>query len=424
MPKVTNEYYQYGYVRAKVSEIQAITDRLSETIRIFTTNQLDDIQNDLERIHSEVQCNIQAIAPADVNDLLRTYEAVSITADRELLHRRQDLEQQLRAERELLRRQQDFEQQRHESQTKSHAVRRFELERPQASVSAPHAGAIPKRKVILVPETEGPVSIAPTPSRSAAFADQLNRHIALEKKEKKKKEKTVSDVFQESSAFDDPRGPYAEYASDNEDPLPPALCSAARPAAGFKPIKFPSTDLRNRLQTRQKILDQRVLSVQTPSAYRNVQEIESPKYTPHNRDQGSVSHSGSISSVQSYQSSKQEVMRGIVTGIKYPPRGTRLPDGVRLNKNDPNIIGMAEFYVQTINPKCCVLCRGPHRLFNCNTFIREGLQRRWYIVLTKGVCLFCLYPGHSSFTCHTEGTCDICGIRHNSRLCPGRACNL
>jgi hypothetical protein len=413
MPKVTNTYYQFGYVRAKMQEIQAIADRLSDSVRIFTNVMLNDLQNDLERIHGEIQSNLQSVDLEGSMDLLRQYEQMSIIADRELLQRRLELEPDEPSESGS------------SSGVVRRAVRRIELERSSYE-PGPHTGAVPKRKVIVIPSTEERVNVTSGPSQASALIEHLTKMAAERKKGKKGKKKVVRGEFSFGDEFDEPQGPYAENASDNEDPLPPALCSSAQPAAGFQPIRFPSNDLRNKISFRQEIIDKNRREEENPSTVRPVRPArkpESPRYIPLNEYRGQSSFVGSVGSSQSYRSTKQQPMRGIVTGIIYPPRGHRLPDDVTLNKNDPNIIGMAEFYVQTINNKVCAHCRGHHRLFNCTSFLREGLQRRWYIALNLGVCLFCLYPGHSSFTCRIEGTCDRCGQRHNSRLCPKREFN-
>lgn len=410
MPKVTNEYYQYGYVRAKMGEISSITNRLSEADRAFSSIQLDDIQNDLERIHSEIQTNLQAVNPTEANDLLRNYEAVSIIADRELLNRRLETE-------------------RADEEASSTAVRRLELERPRTGAPGPSTGAIPRRKVILVPAESGPVT-----SRATDFITQLNAHLATEKaKRKKKKKKAAAGVFSFGDEFNEPQGPYAENASDNEAPLPAQLCSAAKPSPGFKPITFPSDDLRNKIQHRRDALEPRSNNETDRQSPRRYQEPERPRYTPLYEYRGQTSSVGSIrgssysagshNSVRSYQSSQQEPLDGPISGVVYPPRARCLPPGIVIGKKDPNIIGMSEYFVQEVNTHTCILCRGHHRLFNCTSFCRMGLQERWYFVLTHGVCLYCLYPGHSSLSCKTKGTCPLCLTRHNTKLCPQKDYN-
>lgn len=416
MPKHTNEYYQYGFVRAKLGEIQAIANKLSEHDGPFSMDRLDDIQDTVERIHTEIQSNLRGVDPVEVNDLLREYEALSIIADRELLNRR------LEAERPV------------ELSPITGTVRRVPLERKTVE-QAVAADTKPRRKVIVIPAGSKSDRSNPGPSRVSEFVQKLNEYKAMEKKKKPKKKKAPA-TFSFGDEFDEPavaEGPIDPYASDNDIALTPTLCSAAQPSAGFKPIKFPSNDLRNKLALKQRVLERRSSNESDHELRYRPREPERPRYTPlydyrgPSSSVGSIRGSsysvGSISSVRSYQSSKQEPLEGPIRGVLYPPRARCLPAGIHISRKDPNIIGMSEFFVQEINTKTCILCKGHHRLFNCKTFIRMNLQERWYFVLTHGVCLYCLYPGHSSFSCSTRGNCSICGVRHNTKLCPRKEYN-
>lgn len=86
---------------------------------------------------------------------------------------------------------------------------------------------------------------------------------------------------------------------------------------------------------------------------------------------------------------------------------------------------MAELYTSTVEHHGrCPICRGAHRAYRCTTLIRAGILERWYIILSRGLCLNCLYGKHSSFTCSRIGACERCGTRHNSLLCPNNPNNL
>lgn len=124
------------------------------------------------------------------------------------------------------------------------------------------------------------------------------------------------------------------------------------------------------------------------------------------------------SSRYSYVSQPQEQFARPVSGCAYPPFGTKPP--VDLVRNNPDLIGSTEVYVRRpTRPDICPLCPGgKHRMHQCKTFLRAGLQERWYIALKAGVCLNCLIHGHSHFTCKDVGACFRCKRRHNSKLCP------
>lgn len=119
---------------------------------------------------------------------------------------------------------------------------------------------------------------------------------------------------------------------------------------------------------------------------------------------------------------QQPQINGPMTGVPFPPMRYSRPLEVVLERNNPNIIGMAEIWIQIVGnrePTNCAQCQfqSPHRLYKCPAFERMGLQERWYRVLKMGVCLNCLIIGHSSFSCKSRGTCPHHGQRHSSHLC-------
>lgn len=248
------------------------------------------------------------------------------------------------------------------------------------------------------------------------------------------------------------RDDLAPYASDNEDPLPLELKSIVRPARNFQPIRVqpsdtveamseatdepvPSTsrqaDLRDELD-RQRLAgsygvrhENQEQSRETGAARgrgANCRFEQSRIFVPsHASERSRSDHRGgtrsvsSMSSHASYVSAPQERFDGPVTGRTYPPVQREPP--TPLVRNDPSYIGMSEIY--THPPQGSPICPlGQHKLYRCTSFLRMGLQEKWYTVLKKGLCLNCLIRGHSHFTCDQPGACYRCGRRHDSKLCP------
>lgn len=63
----------------------------------------------------------------------------------------------------------------------------------------------------------------------------------------------------------------------------------------------------------------------------------------------------------------------------------------------------------------CVVCKGPHRIYNCPSFLSKSVEQRIQDSVKLKLCLNCLRPGHNRFTCRM-GPCRECKKRHNS-LC-------
>lgn len=189
------------------------------------------------------------------------------------------------------------------------------------------------------------------------------------------------------------------YASEDSEPMALDLLSKIDPAPGFKPVVFIRKPLGAEKEEHNKPEEE---------------ENESGGASRYSRR--------SMSSFTSYKSAQQEKFSAPKKGITYPPMAWSLPQS--LSKRDPTIIGMSEIYINRIdNDKKCMICQGRHKMYRCNTMLRAGILERWYIALSKGVCLHCLYPRHSSFTCKELGACNRCGKRHNSILCPSNPRN-
>lgn len=127
----------------------------------------------------------------------------------------------------------------------------------------------------------------------------------------------------------------------------------------------------------------------------------------------------SRSSISSYVSQPQEQFSEHRRDVELPPMLDALP--YPIDPNDKGLIGLSEIYVRRGQSpeerQRCPQCHEGHRMTRCPVFDRFNLQQRWYSALSYGVCLHCLRPGHSSFTCLMKGACHRCEKRHNSLLC-------
>jgi hypothetical protein len=188
------------------------------------------------------------------------------------------------------------------------------------------------------------------------------------------------------------------------------------------------------IQEKQQLRERYTTSSSVRPGWSNTETKHSGDRSFYNQNRsGSFSNRGNQSSrasnssawsfdASSYKSEPQQKMRGPTVGVPYPPALSQIPKP--LSRNDPSYIGKSEIYMNTIHRKpqngqhICPKCHGHHRMIRCTTFSRAGLQERWYIALSLGVCLNCLMPCHTSFTCTDGGTCLDCGTRHNSLLCP------
>lgn len=397
MPKTTNEYYVFGALREVTDQLQQILGKLDDPTRNFSRDHLIDYQETISRCDEKVRLNIQRAPGVDARELLANYTKITEMSANKIKERLRALD-------------------REPATSGSHVQPK------------PSTGAIPKRRVFVVNSRPDGDEIKEAPkSEGTKLLEYLYGEYQADKaKALKKKKKSVKPVLKCGGDLDDIEENWHDvYASDNDEPLPPSLCSTAQPTSGYKPIEFPANDLRTHLRVRQELLTQRQEDDDNHDGRRVIPSRSHDSVSNVSATRTNVHHEGrsnaSVSSCMTYQSSQQEKLWGPITGVLYPPRATELP--YTISRKDKNLIGMAEIYVQTRNDKKCVICRGKHRVFNCTTFIRASLLERWFLALSKGVCLFCLYPGHSSFTCRTIGTCGLCNIRHNSLLCPKREWN-
>lgn len=291
------------------------------------------------------------------------------------------------------------------------------------------------------------------PPRPSIEALELRKKPKQKKKKKKKSNAIDWSKFTFGDEDDEEKD---EYATDNEQPMSLQAMSAVYSAPDAEAV--PAEDLRARINRSQQIRAEntgrrgrdddeddwnRPSTSRAPNRYMPVRN-EPDQAGPSQRQQASArvrdgwdqagpSHESqraaqprstvsvvsgrSSMSTSSYVSQPQEQAYGRQLGVLYPPMARESP--VPINRKDKSIIGKAEYYTTVIeHHRKCPLCRGKHKVYRCTMFLRAGLQERWYLILKHGLCLNCLYPKHSSFTCRQDGTCTRCGQRHNSLLCP------
>lgn len=238
------------------------------------------------------------------------------------------------------------------------------------------------------------------------------------------------------------------YASDNEEEMPLEHLSTIFTTPSYRPIKFRlgerSGSNDGASTSAQADLRHRIRSARPPAGFgatyreHRRRDDSSPETSLASKSTESSCTSGSSqnkenrsqknasarpaprseSSQYSYASQPQERFARPVRDRPYPPFGLAPP--TPLVRKDPKLIGSSEVYVRRpTNPDLCPICPGgKHRLHQCQTFCRMGIQEKWYRALKAGVCLNCLIHGHSHYTCRDVGACFRCKQRHNSKLCP------
>jgi len=61
-------------------------------------------------------------------------------------------------------------------------------------------------------------------------------------------------------------------------------------------------------------------------------------------------------------------------------------------------------------------CAGFHRIYSCEKFKGLSVNDRLTIVRKAHLCFNCLSSFHMSNACNSKGSCDRCGLKHNSLL--------
>jgi len=80
------------------------------------------------------------------------------------------------------------------------------------------------------------------------------------------------------------------------------------------------------------------------------------------------------------------------------------------------IKGMAE--CQSRTPHVCIVCGGPHNIFQCERFRGLKPEERRKLVQSKGLCFNCLKGGHRAEACELQRICSVpgCGRKHTRYL--------
>lgn len=384
MPKVASPEFLVGYIRGKMSQVRDIITQLENHNHIYTQEMLDDVADTLDKIHQEIKVQQGMCNAVDIASILVEYVKLSELADSKLNSR------YLTAPRQM-------------------QVIPVPSQQPGPSRPTASAGAIPKER----------------PSLAQGLLSMDNYRIP-----KKGKSKTRGELMVGNDPIEDNNDdPLAPYASDSEEPLPLHLHSIVTPGPGYEPIRMQQQDLRHNIRKRQERDQMQVVRQQQgqgnnegSSVQQNEEILDSvsqqsvPRTTPLNEYRGPPSTTGSLISVSSYASGRMEPQQYKLLDIPYPPFRADLP--VSINRNDPELIGSTERYTNNSRSPNCQICRGHHKIRHCKQFLKAGLQERWYLALKHGLCLYCLFIRHSSFSCDNPGACPRCGVRHNSLLCP------
>lgn len=373
MPRTQDEKHAIGYVRGRLDQLRDIRYRMDRPNHRFSRTEVIEMLWEIHRTELAIQTNVRSVTEADSRQVLNEYVAMARSLhDRAL---------------ELL-------------------------------------------------ETVGGAAGIELPPRPASPAMGRN---TVDKPKRKKKAKKQNDTmcFGDESCDEDE---LAEYASDNENPMAIGAMSAVYPSKDAKLLK--PEDLRHAIHQAKRIRDEKISQEKSGQRYqparyaadnyaaddynwnynqpgpsRAADRPERSSMNAYPRSTISVVSNRSGASTSSYVSQPLQRARGPITGILYPPMARESP--VPISSKDKTLIGRSEFFTTVIDYKgCCPICKGRHKVFRCNTFLRAGLQERWYWALKYGLCLNCLYHKHSSFTCAKEGHCKHCKVRHDSLLCP------
>ena len=87
------------------------------------------------------------------------------------------------------------------------------------------------------------------------------------------------------------------------------------------------------------------------------------------------------------------------TPVQSKPKSAQLPGG-------------------SVKKLICLLCKGDHRLGQCESFIGKSLDQRMVVIKDNGCCLRCLSRGHMSKECTSRNKCGTnnCGQPHHPLL--------
>lgn len=239
------------------------------------------------------------------------------------------------------------------------------------------------------------------------------------------------------------------WASDNDEPIPAGLMSVVRQHADYEPIIFtiedkgvveapiggnvpntpiastsaavlnrpelPSNDLRRELELMDLARRVRDVSKRAAERKRQSESSKKPKVTnarkskPKWNDRDRPRSRNSIRPRVPFWTKPKN--------YPLPPFADTMPYAIAAN--DPTIIGRPEVFVRRpFHVEECLNCGEDHKLYQCENLKQMILGDRWFTVLSLGVCLNCLFPGHSSARCSQQANCPKCGEAHDSILCP------
>lgn len=370
MPRTQSDDHGAGYIRGRMDQLRELLNRLADEEHIFARQEVIKMMEEVHRTQLAIQSNVYATRNEQARQILTEYVAMA----RSIHDRAADL----------------------------------------LSGLGGAAG----------------LNLPPRP-------DIENIKLLKKKKPRKNKRKNKDHIDWSKFTFgDESDGPEDENASDNEQPM--SLNAMSAVYAGQNTRAANPEDLRHHINRSQQIRadnegqrrrddnnDEDDWNRPGPSNAR-------PRAPPVRNEWNQAGPSGmqqrpeqirsTVSVVSGYTNSTyvsqpQEHTFHRLTGVLYPPMAYESP--VPISKKDETLIGKAEYFttLKEYHGKC-PLCKGKHKVYRCTQFLRAGLQERWYLALKYGLCLNCLFPKHSSFTCRQMGACIRCGQRHNSLLCP------
>ncbi|CAB4024591.1 Hypothetical predicted protein [Paramuricea clavata] len=71
---------------------------------------------------------------------------------------------------------------------------------------------------------------------------------------------------------------------------------------------------------------------------------------------------------------------------------------------------------KNINELMCPACRKPHKLENCDIFLKKSVKERSELAKSKGLCFLCLCHGHMARSCKESIRCQTCKKPHATLL--------
>ncbi|GFR03253.1 DUF1758 domain-containing protein [Trichonephila clavata] len=91
--------------------------------------------------------------------------------------------------------------------------------------------------------------------------------------------------------------------------------------------------------------------------------------------------------------------------------------GPPLKLKTPFLSKGKSFMVKSNNNNNCLLCKTPHRLYDCTLFLKMNPLQRFNLIKKHGLCINCLNNNHKVALCKSKYTCRLCQGKHNYLLC-------